>query len=442
MKQFIALLQRSSAVLHRNLCIGLCLVLLGLAGCGGQLGKIEPLAVDTAIADAEAALAAAQEVDAPSLAAEAFETAESNLEGAKAAFDEKNGDEALRLAYQAIVDAKVARKEAISIAKNSELNAALLQKESDVGELRHTLGTKEQELARIRTEIQDIRNDDKKLKQTVNELQKKNRELKTKRETYSSQVAELSKTLAKIQTRARRAETEIRNYGKDVLNLRRKLEIAEKMAKEEGHQKRAVVAEINALKRQLREQAAIYTDKLAQANQQKTNKQHEEYLKQKAQEARAYVDSQPALHPPKTGRTSLSTAQIQTGKAALSNWERAWYSKDLNVHLSYYTPDVVADKVVIHESKEHRNKIDLQQLQSDLREMNTHTWSKAKTDTQVEGDSVIGINRLTRLVAPAADENATALYNIWIREVWMHQVGDTWRIHHEIWQIYENVPNF
>ena len=98
--------------------------------------------------------------------------------------------------------------------------------------------------------------------------------------------------------------------------------------------------------------------------------------------------------------------------------------------------------MVIHESKEHRNKIDIQQLQSDLREMNAYTWSKVKTDTQVEGESVIGINRLTRLIAPAADADATALYNIWIREVWMHQVGNTWKIHHEIWQIYENVPNF
>ena len=442
MKQFVALSRRGNAIWHRNLTIVLLLALFGLVGCGGQLGKIEPLAVDTAIADAEAAIAAAREVDAPSLAAEAFETAESNLEGAKAALGEKDGDEALRLAYQAVVDAKIARKEAMNIAKSSELNASLLQKESDVKELRHTLGTKERELARVRTEIQDLRHDDDEMQRTVSELQKKNRELNNKRKTYSTQVAELSKTLAEIQTRASRAESEIRNYGKDVSALRRKLEVAERMAKEEGHQKRAVVAEINSLKRQLREQAAIYTDKLAQANQQKANKQHEEYLKQKAQEARAYVDSQPALHPPKTGRTSLSTAQIQTGKTALSNWEQAWYSKDLNAHLSYYTPNIVADKVVIHESKEHRNKIDLQQLQSDLREMNTHAWSKVKTDTQVEGESVIGINRLTRLVAPAADENATALYNIWIREVWMHQIGNTWRIHHEIWQIYESVPNF
>ena len=442
MKQFIALSRKSNSILHRNFLVGLLLVSFGLAGCGGQLGKIEPSAVDTAIADAEAAVSAAREVDALSLAADAFAAAESNLEAAKTALSEKRGDDALRLAYQALVDARVAKRDAINIAKNAELNAALLQKEVGVDKLRQTVSSKERELAEVRTEIQDMYRNGEKLRKTVSELRKKNSELGSKRETYSAQVAELSKTLADIQVRARRAETEVRNYGKDISELHRKLEVAERMAKEEGYQKRAVVAEINALRRQLREQAAIYTEKLAQASQHGTNRQHEAYLKQKAQEARAYVDSQPALHPPKTGRTSLSTAQINAGKAALSNWEHVWYSKDLNLHLSYYTPNIVVDKVVIHESKEHRNKIDIQQLQSDLREMNAYTWSKVKTDTQVEGESVIGINRLTRLIAPAADADATALYNIWIREVWMHQVGNTWKIHHEIWQIYENVPNF
>ena len=442
MKQFIALSRAANSILRRNLIVGLLFVSLGLVGCGGQLGKIEPSVVDTAIADAEAAIAVAREVDAPSLAAGAFAAAESNLEAAKNALSEKKGDEALRLAYQATVDARVAQRDAINIAKNAELNAALLQKKAGVDELRENLKDREQELAEVRTEIQDVHRNSEKLRQTVNELRNKNLDLGKKRETYRIQVAELSKTLADIQARAQRAETEIRNYGKDVLALRRKLEVAERMAKEEGHQKRAVVAEISELRRQLQEQAAIYTERLVEASQQTSDKQHQEYLQQKAREARAYVDSQPALHPPKTGRTSLSTAQIDAGKAALSNWEHAWYSKDLNVHLSYYTPDIVADKVVVYESKEHRNKIDLQQLQSDLREMNSYAWSKVKTDTQVEGESVIGINRLTRLVAPAADENATALYNIWIREVWMHQAGNTWKIHHETWQIYENVPNF
>ncbi len=442
MKQFIALSRRRNSVLRRNLLIGLLLVSFGLVGCGGKLGKIEPAAVDTAIADAAAAIAAAREVDASSLAADAFAAAESNLEAAKTALAEKKGDAALRLAYQAISDARIAQRDALNVAKNAELNAALLQKTAGTDELRQTLSAKEQKLDELRTEIQKLQREEDKREQTLSELQEKNRELRDKRATYSAQVAKLSKTLDDIQKRANRAETELRNYGRDVADLRGKLEVAERMAKEEGHQKRAVVAEINSLRRQLREQAAIYTEKLAAASQLKTDKQHEDYLKQKAQEAHAYVDSQPALHPPKTGRTSLSTAQIAAGKAALGNWENTWYSKNLNAHLSYYTPGIVADKVVIHESKEHRNKIDLQQLQSDLREMNTYAWSKVKIDTQVEGESVIGINRLTRLVTPAADENATALYNIWIREVWMHEVGNAWKIHHEIWQIYENVPNF
>ena len=442
MKQFIALSRRGNSVLCRNLLIGLLLVSFGLAGCGGKLGKIEPAAVDTAIADAAAAIAAAREADAPSLTADAFAAAESHLEAAETALAEKKGDEALRLAYQAMSDARIARRDALNIAKNAELNAALLQKAADADELRQTLSTKAQELAEVQTEIQELQREEDKRKQTVSELQEQNRELRDKRAIYSAQVAKLSKTLDDIQKRADRAETELRNYGRDVSELRRKLGVAERMAKEEGHQKRAVVAEINSLRSQLREQAAIYTEKLAAASQVKTDKQHEDYLKQKAQEASAYVDNQPVLQPPKTGRTSLSTAQIAAGKAALGNWENTWYSKNLEAHLSYYTPGIVTDKVVIHESKEHRNKIDLQQLQSDLREMNTYAWSKVKIDTQVEGESVIGINRLTRLVAPAADENATALYNIWIREVWMHEVGNAWKIHHEIWQIYENVPNF
>ena len=442
MKQFSALSRKGTAVFCQNMLVGLLLISFGLVGCGGKLGKIEPSAVDTAIADAEAAIMAAQQVDAPSLAAEAFASAESNLEAAKVALAEKEGDAALRFAYQAAADARVAYRDAVNIAKNAELNAALLQKTVGVDELREKLSAKERKLAEAQTEIQDMHLGGENLKRTVTELEKKNRELVNKRESYSAQVAELSRTLEEIQRRARQAETQIREYGRDVSDLRRKLEVAERMAKEEGHQKRAVVAEINSLRTRLREQAEIYTEKLTEASQQDANAAHQKYLEQKSREAHAYVDSQPPLHPPKTGRTSLSAAEIAAGKAALSNWEHAWYSKNLNAHLSYYTPNIVADKVVIHESKEHRNKIDAQQLQSDLREMNAHAWNKVKTETQVEGESVIGINRLTRLVAPALDENATALYNIWIREVWMHQVANRWKIHHEIWQIYENVPNF
>ena len=442
MKRFIALARRGNVTPSGILFIGMLLISFGLVGCGGKLGKIEPSAVDTAIADAEMALAAAVDVDAPTLASDLFAAAETNLEAAKTARDEKKGNDALRLAYQAIADAALARTNSMNVTKNSELNASILQKETEAESLRATVNSKAEELAGLHAEMQDIQSEHTQLKQTVRALQTENRELGDTRAAYGEQVAQLSDTLEEIQGRARRAETNIRNYGREVAELRRKLEVADRRVQEEGYQKRAVIAEIDSLKRQLREQAEIYTEKLAEANQQNAGEKHAEYLKQKAQEARAYVDSQPPVHPVKTGRVSLSAEQIAAGKMALRNWERAWHANDLNAHLAYYEPNIIADKVVMHESKEHRSKIDLQQLEADLHQMRTHTWNKAKADTEVEGESVIGIQRLTRLAMPAADENATELYNIWIREIWMHQVGNDWRIHHEIWQVYENVPNF
>ena len=442
MKRFIASPQKYNFAVRRILMIGLLLVPFAFAGCSGKFGKIEAPVLDTAIADAEAAITAAKEADAPSLASEAFEAAKSNLEAAKTALEEKRGSDALQLAYQATADAKLARKSAIAITKNSELNAAILEKEANVEALRHKLRDKASALERAESEMQTVRGGESQLKQKVSDLQKQNRELKITRETYNNQVLELLKTVEEMQTHGQRVETEIQNYGKEISALHRKLELADKIVKEEGYQKRSAIAEAESLRKQMREQAEIYTQKLAEAGKQGIAAEHADFLKQQAQIARAYVDSQPPVSPDKTGRTSLSTAQIAAGKSALSNWENAWESSNLNAHLAYYGPSVVADKVVIHESKEQRSKIDRRQLESELRQMNTHAWTKVKTDTEVESESIIGIQQMSRLVAPAADENATALYNIWIREVWMHQVGNDWKIHHEIWKIFENVPDF
>ncbi len=442
MKRFIVLQRKYNFALRKILIVTMLLVSLALAGCGGKLGNIEPSVVDTAIADAEAAIAAAQDVDAASLAPDAFQAATSNLEAAKTALTEKKGNDALRLAYQASADARLAHRHAINVNKNSKLNATILQKEAGVAELRQKLSTLEAELARVTSEMQTARGAEDQLNQKIRDLQKNNRELSVTREKYGKQVAELFETLEDMQTRGKRAETEIRNYGKEISALRRKIDIADKMVKEEGYQKRSAIAEAESLRKQIREQAEIYTQKLADAGQQGVAAKHAEFLKQQAQASRAYVDSKPPLSPAKTGRTSLSTAQIDAGKVALSNWEAAWQRKDLNVHLAHYEPNIVVDKVVIHESKEDRSKIDRQQLESDLQQMSEHAWRTVKTDTEVESESIISVQQMSRLVVPAADENATALYNIWIREVWMHQVGNNWKIHHEIWKIFENVPDF
>ncbi|MDE0014806.1 MAG: DUF4398 domain-containing protein [Candidatus Poribacteria bacterium] len=442
MKRFIVLQRKYNFALRRILMVAMLLVSLVLAGCGGQLGNIEPSVVDPAIADAEAAIAAARDIDAASLAPDAFQAATSNLAAAKTALTEKKGNDALRLAYQATADARLAHRHAINVNKNSKLNATILQKEAGVAELRQKLNTQEAEFARVKSEMQTARGAEDQLTQKIRDLEKKNRELNITREDYGKQVAELFETLDDMQTRGKRAETEIRNYGKEISALRRKIDIADKMVKEEGYQKRAAIAEAESLRKQIREQAEIYTQKLAEAGQQGVAAKHAEFLKQQAQASRAYVDSKPPLSPAKTGRTLLSTEQIAAGKVALSNWEAAWQSKNLNVHLAHYEHNIVVDKVVIYESKEDRSKIDRQQLESELRQMSEHTWRNVKTDTEVESESIISVQQMSRLVVPAADENATALYNIWIREVWMHQIGNDWKIHHEIWKIFENVPDF
>ena len=442
MKQFIALPRKYNSALNRILIVAMLLVSLVLAGCGGKLGKIEPSVVDTAIADAEAAIAAARDIDAASLAPDAFQAATSNLDAAKTALTENKGNEALRLAYQATADARLAHRHAINVNKNSKLNATILEKEAGAAELRQKLSAKEAELARVKSEMKTARGAEDQQNQKIRDLQKKNRELSIARENYGKQVAELLETLDDMQTRGKRAETEIRNYGKEISALRRRLDVADKMVKEEGYQKRSAVAEAESLRKQMREQAEIYTKKLAEAGQQGVAAKHADFLKQQAEASRAYEASKPPLSPAKTGRTSLSTEQIAAGKSALSNWEAAWQSKNLNAHLAHYEHNIVVDKVVIHESKEDRSKIDRQQLESDLRQMSEHAWRSVKTDTEVESESIIGVQQMSRLVTPAVDENATALYNIWIREVWMHQVGNAWKIHHEIWKIFENVPDF
>ena len=256
-------------------------------------------------------------------------------------------------------------------------------------------------MQRVKSEMQVARGAEDRLNQKIRDLEKKNRELNATRENYGKQVAELFETLEEMQTRGKRAETEIRNYGKEISALRRKIDVADKMVKEEGYQKRSAIAEAESLRKQIREQAEIYTQKLAEAGQKGVAAKHAEFIKQQAQASRAYVDSKPPLSPAKTGRTSLSTEQIAAGKVALSNWEAAWQSKNLNVHLAHYEHNIVVDKVVIHESKEDRSKIDRQQLESDLRQMSEHAWRNVKTDTDVESESIINVQQMSRLVVPA-----------------------------------------
>ena len=136
--------------------------------------------------------------------------------------------------------------------------------------------------------------------------------------------------------------------------LTRKLEVADTMAKSASKQKRAAVAETESLRKQLREQAKIYTNLLEKAKKQSIVAEHQEYLRKTAEQARAYEKQLHSDEPKRTGRTSLSTQQINAGKAALNKWEKAWNSKNVNAHLAFYSPNIAVNKIVTRESKEIR----------------------------------------------------------------------------------------
>ena len=159
MKRFIALARKGTVTPSGVLFIGMLLISFGLVGCGGKLGKVETSAVDTALADAEAAIAAAVDVEAPTLTSDLFEAAETNLQAAKTARDEKKGNDALRLAYQAVADATLARTNSINITKNSELNASILQKKAEVEELREAMS--QQAGKTHRTSIRDSKHSER-----------------------------------------------------------------------------------------------------------------------------------------------------------------------------------------------------------------------------------------------------------------------------------------
>ena len=426
---------------YRNIfTFGIFLSTIFLAACSGKLGTIEHQDVNTQIQQAEQAINSAHEANAPSLAFEEFEQSETYLEKAKEALNDKNGLEALKFANQAISYAKIAQRKVVQNTVNAEYNATILGKDALITELRKNIKTNERKKSDLETHIQHLLETEKELQENIRTLENEKNELTNNRKEHQQKVAELNETLKSIQARVASSETDVKNYGLQVKELSRKLEVVDTIANSANKQKRAAIAESASLRKQLREQAKIYTDKLAAAAKNNIATEHAEYMRKAAAEARAYEKQLHSNEPKRTGRTSLSTEQIKAGKAVLSKWENAWNTKNLDAHLAFYIPNITANKIITRESKENQNNIDRSQIESALREMNTQSWQKFDSTVEVEQESVIGSYKYRRLVAPAETEDDTALYDIWFREIWVHQVQGKWKIYREIWQIYENVP--
>ena len=445
MKQFHVTLERKMLLKRYQLfsrVLFSCLFIfpIFLAACGAKLGTIQQQDVDTQLTQAEKAIKSAREVNAPSLAFEEFEQAETYLEKAREALDENNGVDALRFATQTITHAKIAQRKAVHNTKNAELNANILEKDALIVELRKDINTKKTEITGLENGIQQLRENETGLQRTIRTLENEKRELADTGKISERKATELNEVLKSLQARVARSETDVHNYGLQVKELSRKLEVAETMAKSASKQKRAVVAEAESLRKQLREQAKVYTGMLEKAKKQNIAAEHQEYMKKTAAQSREFSKQLPSNKSPRTRRTSLSTAQINAGKAVLSKWEKEWNSKNVDTHLAFYIPNFTVKKILVQESKENESIIDPSQIAAAFREMNAQSWGKKESFSEVEQESVIGTYSFSRLVTPAQTEDDTALYDYWTREVWCHQVQGEWKIYRETWQIYENIP--
>ncbi len=429
-------------VYHSIFVYGIFFSVIFLAACSGKLGSIQQGDVDTHIQQAEQAIGLAHDANAPSLAFKEFEQAETYLEMAKEALANNNGLDAITYANKAISHAIIAQRIAIQNSVSAGYNTTIFEKDVLITELRKSMKVQEQKMSDLKTNINEFVETEKQLQTNIRILENKNQELTDDRRTHQEKVAELNATLKSIQARIDKSEADVKSYGTQVKNLSRKLEVADTIANSANKQKRAAIAESELLKKQMREQAKIYTDKLTEAAKKNIATEHAEYLRKAKAEARAYEKQLHSNEPKRTGRTSLSTQQINAGKAVLSNWENAWNSKNLNAHLEFYIPDITATKIVTRESKENQSNINRSEIESSLREMNTQSWNKFQSGFEVEQESVIGLLKYRRLVSPAQTEDDTELYDMWFREIWAHQVQGKWKIYREIWQIYENVPKF
>ena len=447
MKQFCVFqkktfLVKKHQILNTSLMFVLILSTIFVAACAGKFGPIESQDIESHLNQAEQEIELAREANASSLAFEEFEQAETFLEQAKDAYEAKNGIDALKFANRSIAHAKLARRKAAQNTTNAEYNAKILEKDALITELRKDLGSNERKRNDLVTEIQQLRDTEKLMENNIRTLENQNQELEKDQRELQQKLSEVSQSLASIRDRATRYEAEVKTYGNQINELKQKIDVTDTMMKSANKQKRAAIAEAEAVRRQIREQAKIYTDKLTAANKKNIAAEHAEYLRTTAAEARAFEKELHSNEPKRTGRTSLSTQQINAGKATLSQWESSWNNKNLDAHLAYYIPNVAANKIVTIESKENQSNLKRSQMETDLREMNTQTWKKYDNTMEVEQESVIGTFRYRRLVAAAETEDDTALYDIWFREVWIHQVQGKWKAYREIWQIYKNVPKF
>ena len=419
--------------------VWVCLLPMFFIACSGSLGKIQLEDVNAVITESETAIEHARLANAQDLASDTFQQAENSLAGAKVAASVKDGLGAMRLAYDALTQAQIAEQEALYKSQGNGLNAIIKRKEADLIVLQASLKKADGALEKSQADLQQLDMQKNRMQadldQKLQETEQARREILHDYSKTKTEHADLQSKLDTIQTQFVQARDRVEEHERQIHQLRRELADAQSLV--EKARKAAAEARTKAVT-----QAQSYSKHIEQLDQSNVLKQREAKLARKRQEARAYVQQQHGKQPVRTNSTSLTSEQIDSGRAALPDWGVTRSEKNIQRLLSRYTQDAMLDQTVIRSSNEKQTHLNRQQIVDALKKMTNSGWQETGSEFDADGESIIGTYRFNRLSQNDMSEENPALHDVWTREVWMRQVGNEWKIFRESWRIYEAVPRY
>ena len=400
-----------------------------MTACGSSIGKIHIEDVNATINEAESAIQQARQVNAEQYASNNLNKAESILSKSRQALSEEKGIEALRCAYEARSEAKIAETQALQIKlREVEVNAIEKQKKADLEETRSELIVAKNEAEQSQSRVLELESDIRRIKM---EMQKQVDKVNSAKQEAEMEYQEANSKLVAIQDKLQTLQAEIRNARDD----KRK---AESRANE-------LYQQVQQLKITIREaeKKAEYAKSREKAKSQAYSKKidkiaHEKKLREAKHKAQEYVEQ--VSHRPKlSGKTSLSKSEIEEARQTVAAWYRAWSIGDLSSHLEHYKTDAETKKKMIESGKPIiRKTLTRAELSSALRKGTQKTWKKTDSKVIPEKDNLIALYRFSRL----SDRSTPNFYDVWTREAWFRQVGTEWKIHTEYWSFYKDVPKY
>ncbi|MFQ6041827.1 MAG: DUF4398 domain-containing protein [Candidatus Poribacteria bacterium] len=401
------------------------------SSCGGGLGNIQVEDVDSSITDAQTAIQAAYFTSAAKYEPTTLSHAQSLLNDAKKAKEEKDGFKALRLAQEAKSEAELAVSRAQQReAMDEEIKTLKREKQAEINAIKHNLQVAERESTKMKSDVQrlesrleQLESDKRDLAIQLSEQQRADWQAKQ----AESRVAELEQQLTEIQSalrsallRQRQAEKRAQEFSDQ---LSKELSAARSQAAEA--KKKAQAAQVKSSTR-----AQKYTVKIDELERTKAHEIALAEAQKRAAEFRA-----------KTFQTGAeSMINLNEVQPVVMSWHEAWKSKRFDEHLAFYTTDAIVEKIFIVDNQEkQKSQLNAQQLRTELsREFNPDEWKFTRYNTTKMPITY----RFTRPSKITQKKRNVKLYDIWIRELWCRKEDSNWKISHETWKIYESVPRF